>query len=100
MDLFSLLPLEDHLRQKSRERAAWINVIAPTVKQAKGEAASAFLCRASIFKTFISSHIEQPHCHELLTVPPAWVDLSWELVWDGRDNVKYISRFLLLLRLL
>jgi hypothetical protein len=23
-------------------------------------------------------------------VPPAWVDLSWELAQDRRDNVKYI----------
>jgi hypothetical protein len=24
-------------------------------------------------------------------MPPAWVDLFWELVQDRRDNVKYIS---------
>jgi hypothetical protein len=27
----------------------------------------------------------------LLAMPPAWVDISWELVRGERDNVKQIS---------
>jgi hypothetical protein len=37
---FDHLPLDDRLDQKSREQTAccWINVVAPTVRQAKAEA--------------------------------------------------------------
>ena len=45
------------------------------------------LCPPSHYlKTLLSSHIELPHGHDLLTVPLAWVDLSWELVQESRCN--------------
>jgi hypothetical protein len=33
---------------------------------------------SACFETLISSYFERRyHCHDLLSVPPAWVDLSW-----------------------
>jgi hypothetical protein len=43
----------------------------------------------ALFETLmISCHLEWPHYHDLLIVPPAWVDFSLELVREERDNVK------------
>jgi hypothetical protein len=32
--------------------------------------------------------IDRPHCDNLLAMPPAWIDFSWELLREERDNVK------------
>jgi hypothetical protein len=125
----------DRLRERSREQAAWINV----VRQAKAAAdyqhlpSVTFVVNSSFnppkyfpvhtastltssknhqfhgrrrnrdtrpaslfsFALFIITSVfslERPHNYDLLMVPPARkVDLSCELVRDGRDHVKQIS---------
>ena len=56
----------------------------PFLDSVMGLATIATVVFCTCICTFLrSSHLERPNYHDLLMVPPAWVDFSWEL---GREK--------------